>query len=331
MAEFENGGTTPPVTGATYYGQDPTTGEVIWRYPDGSIRTASGALSSQSYSAANLKTPGGGLAYPMDTSTAVDDTAPGDTTYVPPDTTTTVTSGGDTGSGGGGGGTGGDGGGDVGVDPRGTPIGGTTGIVGGGQTSGDTTAGYTSTTGYSITAGEGDDYYAAAKSVLERLGVVSRTPTDDEVIQFASGKMAVEGISDYYSFLPELVAKNPGLPYGVSNETYNQTKNEYSSAYTSVFGGRDTLPDSAAPRSKSDRESSLLGYGLTRGISSQQFARTAEQFRQERGRAPTTSEFDERFNRVTQPSSGGGVPSSPETGPRPRMKQPGIARPAVGI
>lgn len=184
-----------------------------------------------------------------------------------------------------------------------------------------------------ITAGQYDDYMAQAKSAMSRLGIMSREPSDAEIVQFAQSGFDAEHIADYFSFLPEFVNENPGLPYGLSKEQYRQSVAGYGEAYRGVFG--QDIPDVPTPRSRRDLESSLVGFGLTRGLSTSAFSQTAEKFRQERGRAPTTQEFVERLNRPTQRV--GTTDASPgytqsDTGPvAPGLRgaSKGAARPAL--
>src|SRR5439155_735678 len=103
-----------------------------------------------------------------------------------------------------------------------------------------------------ITWGQQLAFTAAAKSALARLGIVARGPTDAEIVQFAQGGLDAEAISDYYSFLPEFVAHNPGLPYGLSAEQYRQSVSGYGAAFRSILGRDIGAPP--APRNRAQRD-----------------------------------------------------------------------------
>lgn len=178
-----------------------------------------------------------------------------------------------------------------------------------------------------ITWGQQLAFTAAAKSALARLGIVARGPTDAEIVQFAQGGLDAEAISDYYSFLPEFVAHNPGLPYGLSAEQYRQSVAGYGTAFRNILGRDIGAPP--APRNRAERDTSLVGYALTNQISAQDFSTGVERFRQERGGIPSAAEFAQLRARPTQPRQpASGFPESTAP-PRERSAEARVVRPAV--
>ena len=147
-----------------------------------------------------------------------------------------------------------------------------------------------------LSAGEYEDYLAIAKEVLRELGVLGRDPTDDEIRFFAVSKMNAESVLAHYSNVPEIIEQQPGIPYGLSRRGYETRTRELAGAFASAFPGqRADFPGARA--SKSEREQSLFGGALKAGVSGQQFGQTLQRFGQERGRAPSLAEFEERRNR----------------------------------
>lgn len=156
-----------------------------------------------------------------------------------------------------------------------------------------------------LSAGEYEDYFAIAREVLRELGVLGRDPTDQEIVFFAKTQMNAESVLAHYSNVPEIIEQQPGIPYGLSRRGYETRTRELAGAFASAFPGqRGVFPDSRA--TKSERESSLFGGALKAGVSGQEFGQTLSRFQQERGRAPSLSEFEERRNRP-----------QPVVGPRP--------------
>ena len=156
-----------------------------------------------------------------------------------------------------------------------------------------------------LSAGEYEDYYAIAREVLRKLGVLGRDPSDNEVVFFAKAQMNADSVLGHYSNVPEIIEKQPGIPYGLSRTGYEQRTRELAGAFASAFPGqRADFPGARA--SKSEREQSLFGGALKAGVTGQQFGQTLQRFGQERGRAPSLAEFEERRNRP-----------QPVVGPRP--------------
>ena len=156
-----------------------------------------------------------------------------------------------------------------------------------------------------LSAGEYEDYLAIAKEVLRELGVLGRDPTDDEIRFFAVSKMNAESVLAHYSNVPEIIEQQPGIPYGLSRRGYETRTRELAGAFASAFPGqRADFPGARA--SKLEREQSLFGGALKAGVTGQQFGQTLQRFGQERGRAPSLAEFEERRNRP-----------EPVVGPRP--------------
>ena len=147
-----------------------------------------------------------------------------------------------------------------------------------------------------LSAGEYADYSAIAREVLRELGVLGRDPTDDEIVFFAKSGMNAESVLAHYSNVPEIIEKQPGIPYGLSQRGYEQRTRELAGAFASAFPGqRAEMPGSRA--TKMEREQSLFGGALKAGVSGQEFGQTLQRFQQERGRAPSLAEFEERRNR----------------------------------
>lgn len=148
-----------------------------------------------------------------------------------------------------------------------------------------------------ISAGEYEDFFAISKSVLRELGVLGRDPTDDEIVFFAKAGMNAESVLEHYANAPEIIEKQPGVPYGLSLREYEQRTRELAQGFESVFRGQKA-PSLPGPRtSKAERESSLFGSALRNRVSQQEFTSTLATFQQERGRAPSQAEFEERRNR----------------------------------
>jgi hypothetical protein len=175
-----------------------------------------------------------------------------------------------------------------------------------------------------VTAGEYEDFLAFSKAALSRIGVGGRDVTNDEVRLFVASKFDAAKVEDFYRNDPDIVAANPGAPFGLSKYEYDQRIGELEGAERSVFG--QTLGESRdLPRSRSARESSRLGQALRERTSGEQYAGGLERFRQERGRVPTQSELSERRMRPTDPTAGGR--GAPEQTPVPRRDEQ--SRPAV--
>ena len=88
----------------------------------------------------------------------------------------------------------------------------------------------------SIQVGVYHDSRASAQNALSRLGVTRQDPNKDEIEHFARAGMDPEAIEKFYRNLPELVAENPGLPYGMSREQYEQQSAGLRGAFESAFG-----------------------------------------------------------------------------------------------
>lgn len=148
-----------------------------------------------------------------------------------------------------------------------------------------------------LSAGEYEDFFAIARQVLGQIGVLGRDPTDEEIVFFAKAGMNAESILEHYANAPEIIEKQPGVPYGLSLREYEQRTRELAQGFESVFRGQKA-PDFPGPRtSKAERETSLFGGALRNRVSQQEFTGTLATFQQERGRAPTQAEFEERRNR----------------------------------
>lgn len=171
-----------------------------------------------------------------------------------------------------------------------------------------------------------DSYRAQAKAALKQIGVLDYQPTNEELRSFFTSGFDAEAIANYYTTDPAMVARQPGLPFGVSRETYQQNLSGYQQAWKSAFAGTpfpEAPPSTAAP---SDINRNLVGYAMKQNISPTQFGQSIEQFRQRRGKAPSQEEFasfqQERAQETPQ-AGGGGVAG----GPRPARQE--TVRPTV--
>lgn len=183
-----------------------------------------------------------------------------------------------------------------------------------------------STTG--LPAGVEGDYRKLAGSLLSKYGVSGYDLTPEDLRYFALTKADPSSILEHLASNPALAGAFPGLAYGMDTESYKRQVAALNEAYGGAFPGQSlAAPRPGAP--KGERDQSLLGYALGEGIAPSELGGVSEQFRQERGRAPSTAEFKERRTRPTSArSSGAGASVSLQT-PDPAAER-GTPRPAVG-
>jgi hypothetical protein len=178
-----------------------------------------------------------------------------------------------------------------------------------------------------LPVGVESDYRAMAESVLSKYGVAGYDVTPADLKFFALTKADPAAILAHFAENPAIAAAHPGLAYGMNSEQYRSAVQGLRDAYGGVFPG-EQLAEPRAGASKAERDNSLIGHALAEGISPGELGSVSEQFRQERGRAPTTTEFRERRNRPAQRPGGGGA-SAAITTPDPTTER-GTPRPAVG-
>lgn len=162
--------------------------------------------------------------------------------------------------------------------------------------------------------GAESDYRSMAKKVLEQFGITYE-PTPEDIRFFAMTQSDPQGIQQHYAQNPAILARHPGLAYGMGTEEFAQTQKSYGDAYSGVFPGAQ-LPNG------------LLDYSIKQKVSPGEVSRTSEQFRQERGRAPSTTEFQERFTRPQSPNQTGRTAVMP-IAPSPDTRDKGRPSPAV--
>jgi hypothetical protein len=177
-----------------------------------------------------------------------------------------------------------------------------------------------STTGLPV--GIESDYKAMAKSVLAKAGIVDYEPTAEDLRFFALTKADPAAMLEHFAANPALAGAHPGLAFGMDSQQYKDALRGLGEAYGGVFPGQNL----DAPKGKTG----LAGYALSSGVGAGEFSSVLEQFRQERGRAPTEAEFKERRSRPTQAKPPGGQPSQPIVDPGTRATQRGTPAPAVG-
>jgi hypothetical protein len=178
----------------------------------------------------------------------------------------------------------------------------------------------TSTTGLPV--GIESDYRAIAQKVLAQYGITGYDVTPEDLRFFALTKADPAAMLQHFATIPELAAAHPGLAFGMDSQQYQDALRGLGEAYGGVFPGQNL----AAPTGKTG----LAGYALSSGVSAGEFSSVLEQFRQERGRAPTEAEFKERRSRPTQSKPPGGQPSQQLVDPGTRATQRGTPAPAVG-
>lgn len=179
----------------------------------------------------------------------------------------------------------------------------------------------TSTTGLPV--GIESDYKALATSVLSKAGITGYDVTPEDLKFFALTKADPAAMLQHFATTPALAGAYPGLAFGLDSTQFGQTMKDLSEAYGGVFPGQ-TL---AAPKGRDD---SLAGYAVGSGVGASEFSGLLEQFRQERGRAPTAAEFKERRARPAQQKPPGGQPSAQLVDPGTPATQRGTPRPAIG-
>ncbi len=133
-----------------------------------------------------------------------------------------------------------------------------------------------------------DSFRAAAKTALQQLGVLDYVPTNDELRSFFTQGFDAEGIANYYMTDPTFLARQPGLPYGLSRDTFEQRSKQLQQAFKGAFG-QDAPGLPGATATKGERESNLFGYALKQGIDPSTFGSTLEQYRRTQGKAPASA------------------------------------------
>lgn len=172
------------------------------------------------------------------------------------------------------------------------------------------------------------NYRAQANAALKQMGVLDYQPSNGELQQFFQSGFDAEGIANYYMTDPTFVTRNPGAPWGVSRDTYQNRLAGYQQAWQGVFGSGSAAPAAPSPSAtKTERDQSLFGIALKGGISDSALSGTLESFRQTRGRAPTGVEFQQFAD---QQSTGTRTPGARATFGAPQTPQRGtITRPAT--
>jgi hypothetical protein len=136
-----------------------------------------------------------------------------------------------------------------------------------------------------VNRGEQEDFEAMVKATMSRLGISIRDPLDSEIVMFAKSKWTADLVENYYRNLPEFVAQQPGLPYGLSREDYIRTRAEMESMMSQQFGTAGTGSISH------DTEPSWLRKALEQKMSAGELmAGTADQFK--RGTAKGAGDVD---------------------------------------
>jgi hypothetical protein len=90
-----------------------------------------------------------------------------------------------------------------------------------------------------IPVGTYHDMKDAAQAALDRLGFPGEQVTPADIALFASQKMSLEDIATHYKNDPALVAKNPGLPYDLTKEQYQQNLSEIQGSAQTHGGALD--------------------------------------------------------------------------------------------
>lgn len=174
-----------------------------------------------------------------------------------------------------------------------------------------------------------DTYRQQAQNALKQLGVLDYQPTNAELRTFFTSGFDAEAIGNYYMTDPTMVARQPGLPYGVSRETYQQNLAGYQQAWQTSFGGQPFPGAPKAGATPGDINQNLVGYAMKQGISPTQFGQTVEQYRQRTGKAPTQADFASFQQQTAQEAvSPRGGTAQVTGGPLPAQQTP--ARPAIG-
>lgn len=159
-----------------------------------------------------------------------------------------------------------------------------------------------------VTKGEREDYYAMVVQVMasmgiseataERLGFLSNATVDG----LALAKMDANGLRDRFANDDQVIQINPGAPFGMSKQQYDQSVQGLQAAEQSTFG-KQVSDFSRLPKERSAREGTTAGLALRERMDPAEYASQIERFRQERGRAPSQQEFQERRARPQTPAS----------------------------
>jgi hypothetical protein len=156
------------------------------------------------------------------------------------------------------------------------------------------------------------DTKTIATQALQSLGVIGRDPKPEELAFFAASKMTADQIVSHYANLQEIVQMQPGAPYGMTKDQFDQAVARYGDVAKSIFGGKSPLEDPsaiAAVGTKEARDKTMLGSALNDKLSPEQLGSELEQFRQTRGRAPNADEL--RTQRAQPKQKFGGVDAIP--------------------
>jgi len=147
-----------------------------------------------------------------------------------------------------------------------------------------------------LSVGSYHDARVVAEDALKNLGFFSRTATKDEILKIATTKMDAEGVDAMYRNTPELVAKQPGLPYHLSRENYYKSRDELEKSYGQLFGTTETpgvaeqaaKPEPGAAPAEPEWIKSIFQQGISTDAARNNFATYFRNL----GRPPTPKELD---------------------------------------